>query len=78
MLYGVAAGAGGEDHLGRLAADQFGIDNFIGLFVFEHPILVNTGGVGKGIDTDYRFVNRNRDAGQFADQAAGTVNFLQV
>ena len=74
----MAPGAGGKGHLTGFAANQFGIDDFISLHIFQNAVLVDAGRMGEGVDTDNGFVHGYGDAHQAGNQAACFIDLLGI
>ena len=74
----VPARARREYDLGVGQTHVLGFHDLEGVALLEHPVLVDTRAVGKGVGPDNRLVGRHRDPHQPAHQAAGRHNLARL
>ena len=70
-FYGMPPRVLAQDELALRHTNGFRPHDLVGLFVLEHPVLVNPRFVGKGIGADNRFVGLHMHACTTRDQLAG-------
>lgn len=78
MFHRRTPGTRGQVQLHLIQTDRFRGHDFVVFAVFQHAILVNTGGVREGASTDNGFVGRNWHVANLADGLAGAPDFVVI
>ena len=77
VIQGRSPGARREHNVMALQPDQFRADNLVVLAVLENAVLVDAGGMCKGVASHDGLVTRDRHTHAVRDEMAGAVNFVQ-